>query len=282
LGVGAIAHVVQTTHIATGKQYATKIVSKRKVLQEDLLGMVKMEKMVLDRLDHPNIIKLYGTYQDEEQLCKIFSTCQFLRSSDFVLELAPNGELFEQVVRDGPLSLKAAKFYTAELVSALSYMDKMETIHRDVKPENILLSETMHAKLSDFSTAIVKPDSLTEQPKLAGTIEFMCPETINRQELSHAVDIWALGCTVYFILAGKHAFRGDSEYDTFSKILGRELQFGEEFDTVAKDFLEKLLKTDPSERLGVGGNGYADIMAHAFFEDINFDDLVNVEPPPMR
>lgn len=189
--------------------------------------------------------------------------------------------MYEKLIKTGPLSLESVRFYTAEIVNALHYMYELGIIHRDIKPENILLSTTNQAKLADFGSAIIKPEVLekTEKPKLIGTVEFMCPETINRQELSHAVDLWALGCTVYYLLTKEHAFKGESDYETMQNILARGIDFSEDFDATAKDFIERLLKLEPLERLGAGESGYEEVKSHAFFNGIDFNTLSESTPP---
>ncbi|KAL0486748.1 3-phosphoinositide-dependent protein kinase [Acrasis kona] len=264
IGCGNMCHVMLAEHNDTKIDYAVKIINKAEILQRDVLHVVKTERAVLEKIDHKSIIKLEGTFQDPFNLY-------------FVLEYAPKGELFDRIVDDGPLSIDSAKFYLAELVNALDYLKSKGILHRDVKPG----SETLHIKLSDFNSAMFKPtesDSLSEeQKKVNGTVEFMSPESINRELASEAVDLWALGCTAYFLID-----RGDSEYDTFNKILEREIEFPQDFDPNARDLIEKLLKIDPKERLGMSENGYLDIKTHPFFSGIDFDNIHDCTPPVMH
>jgi 3-phosphoinositide dependent protein kinase-1 len=121
LGEGAFSKVILTTFKHTGKKYATKVIQKQLILRENKIKTVKMEKQVLHMMDHPNIIKLFCTYQDKDNLY-------------FALELAPGGELFSYISKYGPLSIEAARFYTAEIVNGLEYMHGLGIIHRDLKP----------------------------------------------------------------------------------------------------------------------------------------------------
>lgn len=95
-------------------------------------------------MHHPNVISMLCTYQDEENLY-------------FALEYAPGGELFSYISKYGPFSLAATRFYAAEIVNGLHYMHSMGIIHRDMKPENVILSKDLHSKITDFGTAKILP-----------------------------------------------------------------------------------------------------------------------------
>lgn len=101
----------------------------------------------------------------------------------FVLDLAPNGDLKETVLKNGPLSLECARFYTAQMVDAILFMHEAGVAHRDIKPENCLLDESMRIKIADFGSAYVNPDLKTARTStFVGTAMFIAPEVLSRSK----------------------------------------------------------------------------------------------------
>lgn len=124
LGEGAYARVFHARHRSTNKEFAIKMLDKKFLLRHGKEQQVINEKKVLSMIDHPNLVKLFTTFQDS---CSLY----------FVLELCPGGELFQQVKKIGGCPLEVARFYMAEVVNALEYLHSHHIIHRDVKPENL-------------------------------------------------------------------------------------------------------------------------------------------------
>ncbi|KAG2385503.1 hypothetical protein C9374_003318 [Naegleria lovaniensis] len=260
IGEGAYSRVVLATFKPTGKQYALKIIKKQLILKENKTKTVKMEKQVLNMMDHDNVIKLFCTFQDANNLY-------------FALEYAPGGELYSYIKNYGPFSLEATQFYTAEIVNAMEYMHTLGIIHRDLK---------------DFGTAKITAEeevTVGESPLKAkkgtfcGTVQYVSPEILKDEDCTEAADLWALGCIVYQMLTATHPFKAESEYLIFQKILKREFEFTDDFPYVARDFVDKLLQLDAPKRLGVGPYGYKELKAHPFFDGIDFNNLKNQTPP---
>ncbi|KAL0488072.1 3-phosphoinositide-dependent protein kinase [Acrasis kona] len=283
LGAGAYSRVVLTTFRATGKKYATKIIQKSFVLREKKVKTVQMEKKVLNIMDHENIIKLFCTYQDKDNLY-------------FALELAPGGEMFSYLSKYGPFTFEAAQFYTAEIVNGLEYMHGLGIIHRDLKPENIIFTKDMHAKITDFGTAKMRQSGTTptspeedevNSPKqseqsrqtFCGTAEYVSPEVLTSKPVTEGADLWALGCMIYQFFTGKYPFKGESTYLMFQSIQKGEIDFPQHFPMAARDLVVRLLKLEPEDRLGMGPDGYKYLKSHSFFEGINFSTLSQITPP---
>eukprot|EP01080_Neovahlkampfia_damariscottae_P011894 gene11894-5300_t len=267
IGEGAYSRVYRTIYKPTGKKYATKIISKARVIREKKVDEVKNEKKVLQLLNHPNVIKLYRTFQDEENLY-------------FALELAPGGEFYDYL-KYGKLNLNTTIFYISEIVNALEYIHKMGIIHRDLKPENILLSTNMHILISDFGTSTEK-NKVSESSEFVGTAQYLSPEVIEGKSCSEGSDLWALGCIIYQFLTNKHAFDAKSDYLILKKIQEGTIEFPDGFPMVAKDLILKLTKKDPNERIGnKKGVGYKELKSHPFFTGIDFDILNQQIPPPL-
>ncbi|XP_075686445.1 3-phosphoinositide-dependent protein kinase 1 [Rhinoderma darwinii] len=268
LGEGSFSTVVLAKEIATGREYAIKILQKRHIVKENKVPYVTRERDVMSRLDHPFFVKLYFTFQDVEKLY-------------FGLSYAKNGELLKYIRKIGSFDETCTRFYSAEIVCALEYLHEKGIIHRDLKPENILLSEDMHIQITDFGTAkVLSSDSRQARANsFVGTAQYVSPELLTEKSACKSSDLWALGCIVYQLVAGLPPFRAGNEYLIFQKIIKLEYDFPEKFFPRAKDLVEKLLVLDPTKRLGCEEmGGYGPLKAHSFFDGITWH--LHLQTPP--
>lgn len=278
LGVGSYSKVVRARKKDTGAIYALKIMDKKFITKENKTAYVKLERIVLDQLDHPGIIRLFFTFQDTFSLYMALESCE-------------GGELFDQITRKGHLTQDEARFYAAELVDALEYIHGLGLIHRDIKPENLLLSSDGHIKIADFGSVKPMNDSrITVLPNAAsddkactfvGTAAYVPPEVLNSSPATFGNDLWALGCTLYQMLSGTSPFKDSSEWLIFQKIIARDLKFPDYFSEEARDLIDRLLSTDPSKRPGAGPEGYAELKNHPFFNGVDWANLRNQTPPKL-
>ncbi|EEH44621.1 AGC/PDK1 protein kinase [Paracoccidioides brasiliensis Pb18] len=271
LGEGSYSTVVAATDRQTLKEYAIKILDKRHIIKEKKVKYVNIEKDTLNRLtDHPGVVRLYYTFQDE-------------RSLYFVLDLASGGELLGVLKRMSSFDEECTRFYGAQILDTIDYMHKRGVIHRDLKPENVLLDSQMHVKITDFGTAKMLdrpkrqeenssgipqmdsdfPDQEDRANSFVGTAEYVSPELLTDKSAYKASDLWAFGCIIYQLLAGRPPFKGANEYQTFQKIVGLDYEFPPGFPAVARDLVERLLVLDPSRRLQM-----EHIKNHEFFDGI--------------
>ena len=112
-----------------------------------------------------------------------------------------------------------------------------------------------------------------------GTAEYVSPELLNEKVSYKSSDLWALGCIIYQMIAGRPPFRGLSEFLIFQKISSCNFQYPKGFPELAKDLINKLLILDPERR--IGSVDYKDIKNHPFFKDVDFDKLHTMIPPPI-
>lgn len=267
LGEGSYSTVLAATDRQNLKEYAIKVLDKRHIIKEKKVKYVNIEKDTLNRLtEHPGIVRLYYTFQDE-------------RSLYFVLDLASGGELLGVLKKLGSFDEECTRFYGAQILDSIAYMHNRGIIHRDLKPENVLLDRDMHVKITDFGTAKILPatpleggpgDSMdgseTDRAvSFVGTAEYVSPELLNDKNACKASDLWAFGCIIYQLLAGRPPFKAANEYLTFQKIIALDYSFPEGFPEVARDLVERLLVSDPSLRLPI-----EHVRNHQFFAGVRW------------
>lgn len=137
LGVGAFGEVSLVQKIDTNQLYAMKTLRKKDVLKRNQVAHVKAERDILAEADNEWVVKLYYSFQDERNLY-------------FVMDYIPGGDLMALLIKLGIFEERLAQFYIAELVLAVESVHKMGFIHRDIKPDNILIDRDGHIKLTDF------------------------------------------------------------------------------------------------------------------------------------
>ncbi|PRP82169.1 3-phosphoinositide-dependent protein kinase 1-like [Planoprotostelium fungivorum] len=288
LGEGAYGAVVLGKENETGKEYAIKMMEQRHLMKEKKVKYAVTERDILTLChNNPFIVKLYYTFKDDQYLY-------------YVLELCPNGELLDHISKAGSFEEPCAAFYAAEIIMALEFLHDNGIIHRDLKPENVrslspapsdeqqILSHLiLHIKLTDFGTAkIVGKEKTARSNSFVGTAEYVSPELLKEKITSkseveeNSSDLWALGCIIYQMIAGRPPFRGPSEYVIFEKVENCSYTFPNGFPDTAKDLISRLLVLDPDSRLGFAS--FSELREHSFFSGIKWEDLHVQTPPQMK
>ncbi|QEL58048.1 hypothetical protein CJJ09_000079 [Candidozyma auris] len=212
----------------TNKKYAVKILDKRHIIKEKKVKYVNIEKHALNRLSGcPGVISLFFTFQDKHSLY-------------FVLDYAANGELLGLIKQYGTLNEDCTRYFGAQMLDAIKYMHDNGVIHRDIKPENVLLDEKYRIQITDFGTAKLlerKKNGHTGEEEdypldvraksFVGTAEYVSPELLENKYCGKPGDIWAFGCILYQLIAGKPPFKATNEYLTFQKITKLQYAFND-------------------------------------------------------
>eukprot|EP00945_MAST-04E_sp_MAST-4E-sp1_P000701 g701.t1 len=268
LGRGAFGFVFLVRNKLNDERYAMKKISKVTVVEKAQEENIVREKLLLAGMDHPFLPRLYLTAQDKD--------CLYL-----VIELLQGGDLFSALVNrpDQVFDRDHSVFYTACIVEALDYMHQQDVIYRDLKPENVVVSSTGVAKLVDFGFAKRCKRSFT----VCGTQDYIAPEMILGRGHGKGVDYWALGNVVFEFIYGYLPFQRETVADTFSAIVSGDLEFdhfNEVWLTDANSLIKRLLTLDVSKRYGCGHKGAEPIKATRFFEQLDWEQLVQLKLDP--
>ncbi|KAI8140284.1 kinase-like domain-containing protein [Fennellomyces sp. T-0311] len=274
LACGQFAQVSVVRHKGDGQVYAMKKLNKAHVLSHRERTFSMEERWVLANHDNEWMPKLHWAFQDDD--------CLYL-----VMEYAGGGDLLSVLLKQDKhcLSENEARFYIAETIVAVDCLHQMGYIHRDIKPNNILIDHTGHVKIADFGSCISIADAKKMPPTVAvGTCDYVAPEVLQAQQgnitYGAEVDWWSVGIVLYEILQVNPPFYSESDTKTFLKILSHEnseLQFDDEpISPECKDLICKLLCKRETR---LGRNSVQEIQAHPFFAGIDWSNLRKTKPP---
>jgi serine/threonine protein kinase len=252
----------------SGYLFALKVLRKDNIIKRNQVEHTKTERSVLGYVRHPFIVGMHMAFQSKDKLY-------------FVLDYCAGGELFFQLGKVGKFSETRARFYTAEITLAISYVHTLDIIYRDLKPENVLLDAAGHIRLTDFGLSKEGiSGSSSGANSFCGTPEYLAPEILNRQGHGRAVDWWSLGALLYEMLTGLPPFYCQDRERLFEKIRKAELPYPASLSRPAKSILSGLLTKDPAKRLGSGPNDAEPIFRHEFFQDLDWYKLQHGELSP--
>ncbi|XP_035214680.1 serine/threonine-protein kinase Sgk2-like isoform X2 [Stegodyphus dumicola] len=267
IGKGSFGRVLLAKHKAEGNIYAVKVLQKKMILKRNEKNHVMSERNVLlKNLHHPFLVGLHYAFQTPDKLY-------------FVLDYVNGGELFFHLQRERYFPEPRARFYAAEITSALGYLHAEGIIYRDLKPENILLDYQGHVVLTDFGLSkegLAEKDTTTT---FCGTPEYLAPEVLRKQAYDKAVDWWCLGAVLYEMLYGLPPFYSKDTLEMYQNILNKPLRLRTNISIPARNLLEGLLQKDKTKRLGAVRD-VDDIKSHEFFRVINWNDLEAKSVPP--
>ncbi|KDQ62195.1 hypothetical protein JAAARDRAFT_30093 [Jaapia argillacea MUCL 33604] len=269
LGKGNFGKVMLAEEKKSSNLYAIKVLKKEFIIDNDEVESTRSEKRVFltaAKERHPFLLGLHSCFQTETRVY-------------FVMEYVSGGDLMLHIQRK-QFSLRQAKFYACEVLLALEYFHQNGIIYRDLKLDNILLTLDGHVKVADYGLCKEEMWFGQTTSTFCGTPEFMAPEILLEQRYGRAVDWWAFGVLTYEMLLGQSPFHGDDEDEIFDAILEDEPLYPITMPRDAVSVLQKLLTRDPTRRLGSGKDDAEEIKRHAFFKDVNWDDVVNKRIPP--
>merc|ERR1719158_1298900 len=241
IGRGAFGEVRLVQKIDTGHVYAMKILRKADMVEKEQLAHVRAERDILVEADHQWVVKMFYSFQDPANLY-------------LVMEFLPGGDMMTLLMKKDILTEEAAQFYMTETAIAIDYIHNLGFIHRDIKPDNILLDSRGHIKLSDFGLCTglkkshrtefyrdlsqVKPSDFTQNPmdskrkaetwkskrralaySTVGTPDYIAPEVFLQTGYDKTCDWWSLGVIMFEMLIGYPPFCSETPQETYRKVM---------------------------------------------------------------
>jgi serine/threonine protein kinase len=245
---GTVGDVFHARHRATGQRAVVKFLQSHAASEPDLQRRFVREVAILERLDHPNIVRHYDCGLTED---RIF----------FAMELVDCGTLREVLRKRGKLPWREAVECAMQICAALSQAHAIGVIHRDLKPANLFLAENGQVKVGDFGLARdLNSSRLTIDGQTVGTCRYMPPEQIaGEAKLTGATDLYAVGCILYEMLVGRPPFDGNTIVDVFDSHLNElptppadaARDCPAELSQLVMQLLEKSVDDRPSDALAV-------------------------------
>jgi len=263
IGKGGFGKVWKVMHKKSKNIYAMKEISKVKVLFKKSEISIKNERTLLSKMFHPFIINMHYSFQDEDNLY-------------LVMDYLSGGDLRYQYCLDKDFNEEQAKFFICCILLALEYIHSNNILHRDIKPENLVFDGNGYLKLTDFGIAKIYNKNIDNSKDNSGTLGYMAPEVLFNYNQDYRCDYYAVGVVGYELMIHQRPYNYKSRKEAVEKLLKNEakilrkfLRFGWSLNYL--DFINKLLKTKPDERLGK--NGIEEIKSHPWLKFFNWKDL---------
>lgn len=269
IGKGSFGKVYMANHKNENKIYAIKVLKKEAIIRRNEVKHIMAERNVLIRnVKHPFLVCLHYSFQSRDKLY-------------FVLDYVNGGELFYHLLRKRLLPEPRVKFYAAEIAHAIGYMHSKDIIYRDLKPENILIDSEGHIRLTDFGLCKEGVQAYTTTSTFCGTPEYLAPEILLKKPYTRAVDWWCLGSVIYEMLYGLPPFYSKDTNQMYSNILYQALRLNHNVQVTsnAKNIIIGLLQKEQYLRLGASELDFSEIRDHPFFNEIQWQDLLDKKLP---
>ncbi|XP_061956682.1 probable serine/threonine protein kinase IREH1 isoform X1 [Populus nigra] len=289
---GAFGRVFLAKKRATGDLFAIKVLKKADMIRKNAVESILAERDILISVRNPFVVRFFYSFTCRENLY-------------LVMEYLNGGDLYSLLRNLGCLDEDVARVYIAEVVLALEYLHSLRVVHRDLKPDNLLIAHDGHIKLTDFGLSKVglinSTDDLSgpavsgtsmlvdDEPQLStsehqqerrkkrsavGTPDYLAPEILLGTGHGTTADWWSVGVILFELIVGIPPFNAEHPQTIFDNILNCKIPWPrvpEEMSPEAQDLIDRLLTEDPYQRLGAGGA--SEVKQHVFFKDINWDTL---------
>ena len=220
IGKGAFGEVHVCREIKTGNIYAIKKIKKEYLIKKNQVINIRSEQKIMSKVKSPWIVDLKASFQEDDYLYLVMEYCQ-------------GGDFMNLLIKKDILTEDEARFYTAELILAVDSIHKLNCIHRDIKPDNMLIDKYGHIKLSDFGLAKISEnfgENVTIKNKYnknkpthqkifscVGTAYYVAPEVLKKTGYSEDIDWWSVGVIFFEMLAGFAPFCAEETKEVIFK-----------------------------------------------------------------
>ena len=283
IGRGAFGEVHVCRDKKTGEIVAIKKIKKDILFLKNQIKHTMDEQDFLSKVNSPWIIKLKASFQEGDYLY-------------LVMEYLPGGDLMGLFVARDTLTEEEARFYICEMILAIDSIHELNCIHRDIKPDNVLIGKDGHIKLTDFGLAKISDkyfkediiDYRVDEKKskhkrnfsCVGTAYYVAPEVLMKKGYGKEIDWWSLGVILFEMLAGYAPFCSKNTPEVCYKVthFDKYLKFPPKckISNNCKDLIYKLVNRSD---LRLGKNGSSEIKSHPFFKGINWLKIKEMKPP---
>ncbi|ELK26008.1 PREDICTED: rhodopsin kinase [Myotis davidii] len=268
LGKGGFGEVSACQMKATGKMYACKKLNKKRLKKRKGYQGAMVEKKILSKVHSRFIVSLAYAFETKTDLCLVMTIMNGGDLRYHIYNVDEENPGFQQ---------PRAVFYAAQILSGLEHLHQRGIVYRDLKPENVLLDDEGNIRISDLGLAVELKEGQTKTKGYAGTPGFMAPELLRGEEYDFSVDYFALGVTLYEMIAARGPFRARGEKvenkELKQRILSEAVKYTDKFSQASKDFCEALLEKDPEKRLGFRDGTCDGLRVNPLFKDINWRQL---------
>ncbi|NXH68587.1 STK36 kinase, partial [Hydrobates tethys] len=244
IGEGSFGRVYKGRRKHSAQVVALKFIPKVGRSEKELKNLQR-EIEIMRGLHHPNIIQMLDSFETDKEVVVV---------TDYA-----EGELFQILEDDGSLPEDQVQTIAAQLVSALYYLHSHRILHRDMKPQNILLGKDGVVKLCDFGFARAMSIHTMVLTSIKGTPLYMSPELVEERPYDHTADLWSVGCILYELFVGTPPFYTSSIFQLVSLIVKDPVKWPKAISPVFKSFLQGLLMKDPRQRLS-----WPELLSHPF------------------
>lgn len=248
LGEGKSSLIMKGIHKVTGNEFAVKIIDKAKLNADESLALSN-ELEIMRQIDHPNSVKLYEIYEENEKL-------------HLIMEYLSGGELIDRILEKESYSEKEASDAIRPVIDCIKYCHSMGIVHRDLRPEKLLYSsknDDSVIKIADFGLARFFDHNLMKTS--FESTNYMAPEILKGSGYTCAVDCWSIGAIIYLMLSGNPPFLSDNQSKMNESIMKCQYDISsskwKDISILAKDFIKRTLIFDPKKRLNA-----ADMLVH--------------------
>ena len=250
LGVGSFGRVLLVQHKITQAKYAIKAIDKRNKMNIQEKPYFRREIEIMYRVHHPNVVKLFGHFEDN-------TYCYF------IMEYISGGNIYSLVPKHGirTTSIRNIVSIMKDVICATYFLHHMTPpiIHRDIKPENVVLTQNMVAKLTDFGWSNYMQGDM-KRTTVCGTPVYLAPEIINNRGHDEKVDIWCIGVLLFELMTGFAPFQGNDVQTIKYNISRLKISWPRNMDRDAGDLISKILRYYPEERITL-----EEMLLHPFF-----------------